>query len=112
MQLVGGSGAAAIPMAAATAAGAAAPVADGDFLAPWIDTPQCTACDECTNLNGKIFVYDASKKAVIKDPEGGPYKEIVKAAERCTARVIHPGLPRDRSPKDIDKWIKRGEKFN
>ena len=112
MQLVGGSGAAAFPMAAASAAGAAAPVADGDYLAPWIDTPQCTSCDECTNLNGKIFVYDGSKKAIIKDPEGGPYKDIVKAAERCTARVIHPGLPRDRSAKDIDKWIKRGEKFN
>ena len=49
---------------------------------------------------------------MIKDPNGGPYKDIVKAAERCTARVIHPGLPRDRSAKDIDKWIKRAEKFN
>ncbi len=52
------------------------------------------------------------KKAVIKDPNGGPYKDLVKAAERCTAQVIHPGLPRDRSAKDIEKWIKRGEKFN
>jgi pyruvate-ferredoxin/flavodoxin oxidoreductase len=26
--------------------------------------------------------------------------------------VIHPGLPRDRSAKDVDKWIKRGEKYN
>ena len=89
-----------------------APVADGDYLAPWIETPQCTSCDECTKLNGKIFVYDASKKAYIADPEGGPYKDIVKAAEKCSARVIHPGLPRDRSAKDIDKWIKRGEKYN
>jgi pyruvate-ferredoxin/flavodoxin oxidoreductase len=111
MQMVGGGGGAALAIAPAAAPGAP-PVAEGDYLAPWIDTPQCTTCDECTKLNDKIFVYDANKKAIIKDPNGGPYKDIVKAAEKCTARVIHPGLPRDRSPKDIDKWIKRGEKFN
>ena len=60
---------------------------------------ECTACDECTNLNPKIFAYNADKKAVIKNAEAGPYKDLVKAAERCTARVIHPGLPRDRNQK-------------
>jgi pyruvate-ferredoxin/flavodoxin oxidoreductase len=123
MQLAGGDGAgvaalagamaspaAAAPAAAATAAGA--PAAAGDYMAPWIDTEQCTACDECTNLNPQIFAYNESKKAYIKDPLGGPYRDLVKSAERCTARVIHPGLPRDRSAKDIEKWIKRGEKFN
>jgi pyruvate-ferredoxin/flavodoxin oxidoreductase len=110
MQLVGGSGSAALAVAPAEAG--AAPAADGEYLAAWIDTPQCTTCDECIKINDKIFVYDANKKAVIKDPNGGPYKDVVKAAEKCTARVIHPGLPRDRSPKDIDKWIKRGEKYN
>ena len=93
----------------------ASPAAEGDssgYMAPWIDTEQCTACDECTNLNTSIFAYNDSHKAYIKDPMGGPYKDLVKAAEKCTARIIHPGLPRDRSAKDIDKWIKRGEKFN
>jgi len=84
----------------------------GDYLAPWIDTANCTACDECTQLNSKIFVYNADKKAIIKNAEGGPYKDLVKAAEKCTARVIHPGLPRNRSQKGIEKWIKRGEKYN
>ena len=86
--------------------------AAGDSIAPWIDTAQCTACDECVNLNSSIFAYNENKKAYLKNPNGGPYKDIVKAAERCTARVIHPGLPKDRSAKGIDKWIKRGEKFN
>ena len=40
------------------------------------------------------------------------YRDLVKAAEKCTAQVIHPGLPRDRSAKDIDKWIARGSKYN
>jgi pyruvate-ferredoxin/flavodoxin oxidoreductase len=86
--------------------------ATGAYMAPWIDTEECTACDECTNLNSTLFAYNDSKKAYIKDPQGGPYKDLVKAAEKCTARIVHPGLPKDRSGKDIDKWIKRGEKYN
>ncbi len=123
MQMAGGSGeglaalaSAGAPMASSTAgagaAGASAAGTSGDYLAPWIDTADCTACDECTQLNSKIFEYNADKKAVIKNAEAGPYKDLVKAAERCTARVIHPGLPRNRSEKGIEKWIKRGEKYN
>jgi len=115
MQLAtGGSGAPVSLQAMVGAAPAAgtAPATGGDYMAPWIDSEQCTACDECTKLNGKIFAYNAQKKAVIKDPLGGPYKDLVKAAERCTARVIHPGLPKDRSEKDVDKLIARAAKFN
>jgi pyruvate-ferredoxin/flavodoxin oxidoreductase len=116
MQLAGGNGAGVAALAGVAGAGAVAPgeagAAGGDYMAPWIDSDQCTACDECTNLNSTIFAYDGNKKAYIKNPTGGPYKDIVKSAERCTARVIHPGLPGDRSAKDIDKWIKRGEKYN
>ncbi len=101
------------PAAEAAAGGAGeAAAATGDYMAPWIDTEECTACDECTNLNSAIFAYNDSKKAYIKDPQGGPYRDLVKAAEKCTAQVIHPGLPKDRSEKDIDKWIARGSKFN
>jgi pyruvate-ferredoxin/flavodoxin oxidoreductase len=101
------------PSAASTAPPPApAAASGGDYLAPWIETVNCTACDECTQLNSKIFEYNADKKAVIKNAEAGPYKDLVKAAERCTARVIHPGLPRNRSEKGIEKWIKRGEKYN
>ncbi|TWU43428.1 Pyruvate-flavodoxin oxidoreductase [Novipirellula aureliae] len=89
-----------------------APSSGDNYLAPWIDTPECTSCDECVNLNKKIFAYNDKKKAVIKDPNGGPYSDLVKAAEKCTAGIIHPGLPKDRSGKDIEKWIARGEKFN
>ncbi|MCB0851706.1 MAG: ferredoxin, partial [Bacteroidetes bacterium] len=84
----------------------------GDYMAPWLETDECTACDECTKLNPKIFAYNGDKKAYIQNPNGGPYSDLVKAAEKCTARVIHPGLPADRKEKDIDKWIKRGEKYN
>ena len=91
---------------------AAADAASGEYMAPWIETEECTACDECIIINPQIFEYNGDKKAIIKNPDGGPYRDIVKSAEKCTAQIIHPGLPRDRSAKDINKWIKRGEKFN
>ncbi|GJM44285.1 MAG: hypothetical protein DHS20C21_11270 [Gemmatimonadota bacterium] len=114
--LVGGAplpGGAPAPGAAGTAGTASPPAAGaGDFVAPWIDTHECTSCDDCTNLNPKLFQYNADKKAVIGDPTAGPYQDLVKAAEKCPARIIHPGLPRDRNAKGMDKWIARGEKFN
>jgi pyruvate-ferredoxin/flavodoxin oxidoreductase len=88
------------------------PSGNGEYMAPWLDTEDCTACDECININPKIFKYNSDKKAFIADPNAGPYQDLVKAAEKCTAQVIHPGKPADTSAKDIDKWIKRGEKYN
>jgi len=79
-------------------------------MAPWIETDDCTACDECININPNIFAYNNDKRAYIKDPDAGPYEDLVKAAEKCTAQVIHPGLPAD--PTGQEKWIKRGEKYN
>jgi len=84
----------------------------GEYMAPWIDTDDCTTCDECVMINPDIFEYNGDDKAIIKNPDAGPYRDIVKAAEKCTAEVIHPGLPRDHSDKDIAKWIKRGQKYN
>jgi pyruvate-ferredoxin/flavodoxin oxidoreductase len=117
MQLAGGAGDAGGALAslaeASPAVGAEeASAAPGDAMSPWIDTEDCTACDECMNLNPQIFAYNENKKAVIVDATAGPYRDLVKSAERCTAQVIHPGLPRDRGDKDIDKWIARGEKYN
>jgi pyruvate-ferredoxin/flavodoxin oxidoreductase len=99
-------------LAVGTAQDSAEAAGSADYMAPWIDTDECTACDECTNLNSSIFAYNEAKKAYIKDPLAGPYKDLVKAAEKCTAQVIHPGLPKDPNEKDVDKWIARGAKFN
>jgi pyruvate-ferredoxin/flavodoxin oxidoreductase len=119
MKLAGGNGDSIAAFVAGEPAEKAATVAvaekaptGGDYMAPWLETNECTACDECTKLNPKIFAYNSDKKAYIQDPNAGPYSDLVKAAEKCTARVIHPGLPADRTEKDIDKWIKRGEKYN
>ncbi len=93
-------------------AGAVEPEAAGDYMAPWLETEECTSCDECIRLNGNIFAYNEDNKAYIKNAKAGPYEDLVKAAEKCTAGVIHPGLPQDRTAKDIEKWMARAEKYN
>jgi pyruvate-ferredoxin/flavodoxin oxidoreductase len=89
----------------------AASSASADYEPVWVETPECTACDECININPKIFAYNDEKKAYIVDPKGGPYKDIVKAAEKCTASCLHPGTPFNMTEKDVEKLIKRAEKY-
>ncbi|MDE3197966.1 MAG: ferredoxin, partial [Acidobacteriota bacterium] len=86
--------------------------AGGDYTAPWIDSAQCTSCDECTTINPKIFAYDEHKHAYIKNAKGGAYKDLVRAAEKCTAQVIHPGTPWDPNEKDLAKLVQRAAKYN
>jgi len=83
----------------------------GDYEPVWIEEPECTACDECTDLAPGIFKYNDEKIATVVNPKGGTYKDIVKAAEKCTAGCLHPGTPWDPSEKDLDKLLKRAEKF-
>jgi pyruvate-ferredoxin/flavodoxin oxidoreductase len=89
----------------------AAHAAAADYEPVWIDTPECTACDECTNLNPKIFAYNGDKKAIVINAKGGSYKDIVKAAEKCTAGCIHPGTPFNPNEAGLDKLIQRAAKF-
>jgi pyruvate-ferredoxin/flavodoxin oxidoreductase len=85
---------------------------EGLAIEAYIDTARCTTCNECTNLNRKLFAYNDSKQAYIKDPKAGTFQQLVKAAELCPARIIHPGTPLNPKEKDLDKWIKRAEPFN
>ncbi len=81
-------------------------------LESYIDSPRCTTCNECTNLNGRMFGYNANKQAYIKDPTAGTFQQLVLAAERCPVSIIHPGTPLNPKEKDLAKWVKRAEKFN
>jgi pyruvate-ferredoxin/flavodoxin oxidoreductase len=83
----------------------------GDFEPVWVETPECTACDECTDLAPGIFAYNDDKKVEVINPQGGTYKDIVRSAEKCTAGCLHPGTPWNTNEKDIDKLVKRAEKY-
>lgn len=77
----------------------------------YIDTPLCTSCNECTDRNAQIFAYDDNKQAYIKNAGGGPFRDIVMAAEKCPVRIIHPGKPLDASESDLDEWVERARPF-
>jgi pyruvate-ferredoxin/flavodoxin oxidoreductase len=100
---------------AVDASAAPAPVVasgpDG-YEAVYIDTPECTACDECTKLAPKVFAYNDEKKAIVINPQGTKFADLVKAAEKCTAGCIHPGTPWNMSEAGIDKLIARAAKYN
>jgi len=78
---------------------------------PYIDTPLCTACDDCTKMSPMVFAYNENKQAYIKDASAGSYKELVLAAEKCPVKIIHPGKPLNPNEDKLDEWIKRAEPF-
>ena len=77
----------------------------------YIETPRCTTCDECIQINGRMFAYDDNKQAYIADPSAGTYRELVEAAESCQVAIIHPGKPRDSNEPNLEELIKRAEPF-
>ena len=79
---------------------------------PWIETIRCTSCDDCINLNPKMFAYNEEGQAYIADASAGTFRELVKAAETCAPSVIHPGDPLNPDEKGLDKLVPRAEKYN
>jgi len=92
-------------------AGGTPPTA-GDYEPIWIETPECTACDECTTLAPKAFAYNDHKLAIVINPKGAKFADLVKAAEKCTAGCIHPGSPWNMNEPGIEKLMARAAKFN
>ena len=103
-----GSAPAAAPSTVAMAIAADEPL----VLEAYIDSARCTSCDECTNLNNRLFAYNADKQAYVKDAMAGTFQQLVIAAERCPVSLIHPGTALNPKEKDLAKWLKRAERFN
>jgi hypothetical protein len=78
---------------------------------PYIETPRCTSCNECTNLNSRMYAYDGNKQAYIKDASAGSFRELVLAAEKCPVRIIHPGKPRNPDEPGLEDLIRRAQPF-
>lgn len=81
------------------------------FDEPYIETPRCTTCNECTNLNGAMFAYNEDQQAYIADASAGTYRELVLAAEECPVRIIHPGKPLDPDEPDLETWKERAKPY-
>jgi hypothetical protein len=78
---------------------------------PYIETARCSSCNECTQLNDKMFGYDANKQAFILNADAGTYRQLVEAAESCQLSIIHPGKPRNPNEPGLDELMKRAEPF-
>lgn len=98
------------PAAAQIAAPAPAPAAPSSDE-PYIETPRCTTCNECTQLNARMFAYDANKQAYIADLSAGTYRELVEAAESCQVSIIHPGKPRNPDEPGLEELLERARPF-
>ena len=103
---------AAAPAAAAPAAAIAAePAEEKRSDEAYIETPRCTTCEECMQINKQMFVYDGNKQAYIADLKAGTYRQMVEAAESCQVSIIHPGKPWDPSEAGLEELIARAEPF-
>lgn len=89
----------------------AEPVEEKKSDEPYIETPRCTTCNECTTINNKMFAYNENKQAYIADPSAGTYKQLVEAAESCQVSIIHPGKPRNPNEPGLEDLLKRAELF-
>ncbi|MDE3101574.1 MAG: ferredoxin [Chloroflexota bacterium] len=98
--------------AAKSAAGAAAEtVPERSSDEAYIDTVRCATCNECTNINPRMFAYNENKQAYIKDITAGTFRDLVEAAESCQVAIIHPGKPRDPSEPGLDELLERAASF-
>ena len=94
----------------AKTAEAISPAADSGE--PWIETDRCTSCNECTNVNSRMFAYNENKQAYIADPDAGTFRQLVEAAEGCQVSIIHPGKPRNPKEPGLEDLIQRAAEFN
>ena len=90
----------------------AAEVEPAATTGPYIETPRCTSCDECTDINKVMFAYDENKQAFIADADAGTYRELIEAAENCQVCIIHPGQPRNPDEPGLEALIARAAPFN
>jgi len=82
------------------------------FDEPWIDTPLCTSCNDCTNFNPLLFLYNEDKQAVLGNLNVGTYAQLVEAAELCPADCIHPGKPWNPDEPGLGELVERAVPYN
>ena len=89
----------------------AAPEPEKSADEPYIETPRCSTCEECIQINSRMFAYDGNKQAYIADLQAGTYAQLVEAAESCQVSVIHPGKPWNAAEPGLEELMKRAELF-
>jgi ferredoxin len=78
----------------------------------WLETFKCTSCNECTDKYPRAFKYNSDKQAYIEDITTITYAQLVKAAEECPAKCIHPGMPLNPNEPGLEELIAKAKPFN
>lgn len=78
---------------------------------PWIDAVLCTSCNDCININPLMFGYNELKQARIADVTKGTFEQLVRAAEKCPSRCIHPGKPQNPAEPGLEALVARAAAF-
>ncbi|TNF26185.1 MAG: ferredoxin, partial [Deltaproteobacteria bacterium] len=99
----------AAPVAAETPAPAEEDDEEPLLDAPYITSALCTSCNDCLQLDGAVFRYNADKQAILAAPERAPFAVLVKAAEACPSGCIHPGRPRSDDPTVTPELVARAQ---
>ena len=63
-------------------------------------------------MNPALFVYDGNKQVRIGDAKAGTFAQLVKAAESCPAKCIHPGTPMNPDEPGLADLLPRAARFN
>jgi ferredoxin len=105
------AGASVVPTEAQGSASAAPAAAERSKDEAWIETIRCSSCNECTQINDRMFAYDDNKQAYIKDLAAGTYRQLIEAAESCQLSIIHPGKPRDPNEPGLVELVERAQPF-
>lgn len=77
----------------------------------WIETIRCSTCNECTQINDKMFAYNENKQAELIDVAAGTYRQLVEAAESCQLSIIHPGKPINPDEPGLEDLLERAKPF-
>ncbi len=83
-----------------------------DSAEAYIESFLCTSCNDCMKINAQVFLYDANKQAYIGNARAGTFAELVKAAEGCPGKCIHPGSPRADDKTATQQMLARAAKLN
>jgi hypothetical protein len=89
----------------------AVPEAAASSDEPCIETPRCSTCNECIQINNRMFAYNGNRQAYIADARAGTYQQLVEAAESCQVSIIHPGKPLNPSEPGLAELIARAQPF-
>jgi len=103
--------AAAAPAATSAPTAVAEPEEKKSADETYIETPRCTTCNECTQINNKMFAYNENQQAYIANIDAGTYAQLVDAAESCQVAIIHPGKPRNPNEPGLEDLLQRAAAF-